>query len=161
MRPSLLPCRLRPKYYVESKAKSNANAMERILARVAPASVPSFKSAPVMSPIPSLAPKVKVPKWSDDDLPSDYLKKFGRAMTKNGILHANWGTHLSFYVTGKAQAALKLVKDDLLDNYDTLKETLLNALEDTPAHADRRYGLCPSNLANLSAHCSHVFALQL
>ena len=60
-------------------------------------------------------------------------------MAMNGISQANWGTHLSFYVTGKAQAALKLVRDDLLDNYDTLKETLLNALEDTPAHADQRW----------------------
>ena len=57
----------------------------------------------------------------------------------NKISRSNWGTHLSLYVTGKAQAALKRVRDDLLDDYDSLKETLLTALEDTPSHADRRW----------------------
>ena len=66
---------------LESQAKSNADAMGCILAKVASASVPSSDSIPVMSPTSSsLAPKVKVPKWSDDDLPSDYLKKFERVM---------------------------------------------------------------------------------
>ena len=81
--------------------------------------------------------QVKPPRWSDDDTPYDYFSKYEKAMTHNGVDKAEWGLLLPVYLAGRAQAALAQV--EILDDYETVKSTLLDSLGDTPSSADRKW----------------------
>jgi len=52
--------------------------------------------------------------WSDDELLSDYLRKFEGAREMKNIPRYSWGTHLSLYVTSKSQSALNIIREELL-----------------------------------------------
>ena len=79
---------------------------------------------------------IKTPKWSHDEIPFEYLLKFEKAMKHN---RSEWGQLLPVYLSGKAQASFAQVGEEMLDNYDLVKETMLESLGDTPASADRRW----------------------
>ena len=59
-------------------------------------------------------------------------------MRHNGIDKGTWGQLLPVYLSGRAQASFAQVDPDTLDDYDAVKETMLESLGDTPASADRR-----------------------
>ena len=84
-------------------------------------------------------PPIKVPKWSDDEIPSEYFKKLEKALQHNGVDKAKWGELLPVYLTGKAQAAFAQVDPDSVTNYEAVKNVLLESLGDTPASADRKW----------------------
>ena len=82
---------------------------------------------------------VKTPKSSDDEIPFEYFVKFEKAMMHNRIAKSEWGHLLPAYLSGKAQAFFTQVTDDMLDDYELVKETMLESLGDTPARQDRRW----------------------
>ena len=83
--------------------------------------------------------QIKIPKWSDEDIPYEYFNKFERAMAHNGIARGAWGQLLPVYLSGRAQASYAQVNVGALDDYDVVKQTMLESLGDTPASADRRW----------------------
>ena len=82
---------------------------------------------------------MKVPKWTDDEIPFEYFNKLEKALKHNGVDKAEWGHLLPVYLAGRAQAAFAQVDQDNLDDYDVVKDTLLESLGDTPASADRKW----------------------
>ena len=88
--------------------------------------------------VPRIVP-VKVPKWTDEDTPSDYFNKLEKALKHNGVDKSQWGHILPLYLTGRAQAAFAQVDPEALDDYDLVKATVLESLGDTPASADRKW----------------------
>ena len=46
---------------------------------------------------------------------------------------------ITVYLSGRAQASFSQVGDDMLDDYEKVKEVMLESLGDTPASADRRW----------------------
>ena len=106
----------------------NQQAVRDLLATFAPGPSSSRPLKPV---------QVKPPRWSDEDTPFDYFSKFEKAMSHNGVDKAEWGQLLPVYLAGRAQAALAQVEE--LDDYDTVKSTLLDSLGDTPSSADRKW----------------------
>ena len=60
-------------------------------------------------------------------------------MRHNRVAQGEWGHLRPVYLSGRAQAFLSQVPDDMLDDYDVVKETLLESLGDTPSSADRRW----------------------
>ena len=87
----------------------------------------------------SRASHIKIPKWSDEEIPFEYFVKFEKAVKHNKIEKGAWGQLLPVYLAGRAQAALAQVDADELDDYDAVKATLLESLGDTPASADRKW----------------------
>ena len=87
------------------------------------------------------APKaqIKVPRWTDEETPSEYFNKFEKALTHNGVGKETWGHLLPVYLAGKAQAAFAQVEVSALADYERVKATLLESLGDTPACADRKW----------------------
>ena len=83
--------------------------------------------------------QVKVPKWTDDEVPFDYFSKFEKALKHNGVPSSSWGQLLPIYLTGRAQAALAQVNLEVADDYEVIKVTLLDSLGDTPVSADRKW----------------------
>ena len=83
--------------------------------------------------------QIKIPKWTDDDIPFEYFNKFERAMSHNGIAKGTWGQLLPVYLSGRAQASYAQVDVFALDDYDIVKNTMLESLGDTPASADRKW----------------------
>ena len=83
--------------------------------------------------------QIKIPKWTDDETPSEYFNKFEKALKHNGVDKASWGQLLPVYLAGKAQAAFAQVDPAALEDYEAVKATLLESLGDTPASADRRW----------------------
>ena len=118
---------------LDSSAKmmeSNQKAMMELIASLSPVPSSARSSRPV---------QVKPPRWSDEDTPYDYFAKYEKAMTHNGLDKAEWGQLLPVYLAGKAQAALAQVNVEDLADYELVKTTLLDSLEDTPASADRKW----------------------
>ena len=95
----------------------------------------------VATPPPPPPPRaqVKVPKWSDEEIPSAYFSKLEKALTLNGVPRSQWGQNIHVHLSGKAQDALSQVPLASLDDYDVIKATLLDALGDTPSSADRNW----------------------
>ena len=82
---------------------------------------------------------VKPPKWTDEEIPNEYFSKYEKTLVHNGVARSEWGQLLPVYLTGRAQAALAQVDTDCLNDYETVKATLLESLGDTPASADRKW----------------------
>ena len=82
---------------------------------------------------------VKTPKWTDEDTPYEYFTKYEKAMKHNKVDKSEWGHLLPVYLSGRAQASFSQVGDDMLDDYEKVKEVMLESLGDTPASADRRW----------------------
>ena len=96
----------------------------------------------MMESFPTAAPRksrVEVPKWSESEVPHEFLAKYEIAQVHNGVDKAEWGLLLQVYLSGTAQAAYAQLDPSLLRNYDLLKEQLLKDLRDTPEQADRRW----------------------
>ena len=87
----------------------------------------------------SRASQIKIPKWTDEEIPNEYFTKFEKALKHNGVEKNSWGQLLPVYLAGRAQAALAQVDADDLADYESVKETLLDSLGDTPASADRKW----------------------
>ena len=120
-----------------ANSKSMEASMLSILASLTPA-------VPVASaPSPSARSHVKVPKWTDEEIPFEFFTKLEKALTHNGVDKSAWGQLLPVYLAGKAQAALAQVPVASLDDYDAVKSVLLESLGDTPTSADRKWwSLC-------------------
>ena len=114
-----------------ANSRSNQQAMSDLVA--------SLSSFPTASSSKSSTVKVKTPKWCDDDTPFEYFSKYEKSMIHNGIDRSCWGSLLPVYLTGKAQAALAQVHDYDLSDYNSVKQTLMESLGDTPSSADRKW----------------------
>ena len=124
-----------------ARDKSFESSMMSILATLTPSL--SAASAAVPTPLPPARPQVKVPKWADDEVPSEFFSKLEKAITHNGVAKTSWGQLLPVYLSGKAQAALAQVPVASLDDYEAVKLVLLESLGDTPTSADRKWwSLC-------------------
>ena len=119
---------------VAASNKSFESSMMSILASLTPAAP---ASAPVS--LPPARSQVKVPKWSDDEVPFEFFTKLEKALTHNGVEKTSWGQLLPVYLAGKAQAALAQVPVASLDDYEAVKLILLESLGDTPTSADRKW----------------------
>ena len=111
--------------------EASHRSMTSLLATLAPTGV-SASSAPRV-------PQVKVPKWSDDEIPFEYFVKLEKALKHNGVDSSSWGQLLPIYLSGRAQAALAQVDLESLTDYESIKTVLLDSLGDTPASADRKW----------------------
>ena len=90
----------------------------------------------------SLAPRpvpIKLTRWSDEDIPSEFFKKHEKAMEHNWHDKREWGPLLPVHLTGRAQAAFAQVAEDDLDDWEVVKECMLESLGDMPSFADRRW----------------------
>ena len=120
---------------------ANSKSMEASMMSILASLTPSLTAAPAPAPIslPPAKSQVKVPKWSDDEVPFEFFTKLEKALTHNGVEKAAWGQLLSVYLAGKAQAALAQVPVASLDDYEAVKLILLESLGDTPTSADRKW----------------------
>ena len=91
------------------------------------------------TPAISRSANIKPPRWSDEDTPSEYFNKFEKAMKHNRVDRREWGHLLPVYLSSRAQASFSQVSEESLDDYDSVRETLLESLGDAPASADRRW----------------------
>ena len=121
--------------------ESSQKAMEASMMSIIASLTPSLTAAPAPAPIslPPARSQVKVPKWSDDEVPFEFFTKLEKALTHNCVEKTSWGQLLPVYLTGKAQAALAQVPVASLDDYEAVKSVLLESLGDTPTSADRKW----------------------
>ena len=118
-------------------AMSQENQREAMSAFIAalPTVTPRFPAPPPVSkPTP-----IKVPKWSEEENPFEFFSKYEKAQRHNGVAKDQCGSLLQVYLSGSAQAAYAQVQDDILDDFELVKHTMLQALGDTPEEADRRW----------------------
>ena len=103
--------------------------------------IASLTPAGSVAPAPSISARsqVKVPKWTDDEIPFEFFTKLEKALAHNGVDKSSWGQLLPVYLAGKAQAALAQVPVASLDDYESVKSVLLESLGDTPTSADRKW----------------------
>ena len=111
--------------------EASHKSMTALLAGLAPATS-------VAADGPRVVP-VKVPKWTDEEVPSEYFSKLEKALSHNRVDRSSWGQVLPVYLSGRAQAALAQVDPAAADDYDQVKATQLESLGDTPASADRKW----------------------
>ena len=109
------------------------------------------------SSAPTHASFIKPPKWSDEDTPHEFFHKYEKAMKHNRVDKGEWGHVLPVYLSGRAHASFTQVDEETLDDYDSVKETILASLGDTPASADRRWW----NLTRHSGEDSGAFYLRV
>ena len=145
---------------VASSITVTSDRLERILEanhRSMAALIAALPTPPAPS-LPSSRPaQIKTPKWSDEETPFEYFTKYEKAMRHNGIDKGTWGQLLPVYLSGRAQASFAQVDPDTLDDYDAVKETMLESLGDTPASADRRWW----TLSRLSGEEAGTFYLRV
>ena len=119
-----------------------AEQLEKILEanhRSMAALISTLTSSSVVSAgTPRIAP-IKIPKWTDDEIPYQFFTKLEKAWTHNGTDKRTWGHLLPVYLAGRAQAAFAQVDLAYLDDYEAVKATMLESLGDTPASADRKW----------------------
>ena len=120
-----------------ARDKSFESTMMSMLATLTPSLSAASATAP--PPPPPARAHVKVPKWTDDEVPFEYFTKLEKALAHNGVDKSSWGQLLPVYLAGKAQAALAQVPAASLDDYELVKSVLLESLGDTPASADRKW----------------------
>ena len=99
-----------------------------------PSSVATFG---LVSGSTSRTAHIKTPKWTDEENTYEYFTKYEKAMTHNKVAKSEWGHLLPVYLSGRDQASFSQVGEDMLDDYELVKETMLESLGDTPASADR------------------------
>ena len=74
----------------------------------------------------------------DSTQPSSFFSQFEKAMFANEEPKARWAVLLPAYLAGKAQEAYQNeVSPDISNNYDLVKQRLLQLLGDTPEEAAR------------------------
>ena len=121
---------------MEASIAANNKSMEASLMSILSTLSPDTPAASSRS---SPKAQVKVPKWSDEEVPFEFFTKLETALAHNGIDRSTWGRLLPVYLTGKAQAALAQVPVASLADYDSVKAVLLESLGDTPTSADRKW----------------------
>ena len=114
---------------------ANQRAMESLLA-----SLPGLSVAhpPVVHSSPKVVP-VKMPKWSDEVEPMEFFSKYEIAQKHNGVPQEQWGVLLQVYLTGTAMAAFAQVPSTVLTDYTVVRNTILEALGETPEDAGRKW----------------------
>ena len=98
-----------------------------------------IEALPAALPAAPRKSRVEVPKWSESEVPHEYLAKYEFAQVHNGVDKNEWGLLLQVYLSGTAQSAYAQLDPGLYRDYDLVKEQLLKALRDTPEQADRRW----------------------
>ena len=116
-----------------------ANSKTTVTALLAALPTPVAAISSSASTTISRAANIKPPRWSDDETPYEYFNKYEKAMKHNKVDKCEWGHLLPVYLSGRAQASFSQVAEETLDDYDLVKEILLESLGDTPASADRRW----------------------
>ena len=116
--------------------EASKDSMSALIAAL-PSSVAAISDSATVST--SRTAHIKTQKWTDDETPSEYFVKFEKAMAHNRIPKREWGQLLPVYLSGKAQASFTQVGDEMLDDYERVKETILESLGDTPASAGQRW----------------------
>ena len=124
---------------MEASQKSMESSILSVLSSISTSGSVAPTSAVASAPPPAPAPRaqVKVPTWSDAESPTTYFSKLEKAFTLNGVPRPQWGQSVHVHLTGEAQDALAQVPLASLEDYDVIKATVLDALGDTPEHADR------------------------
>ena len=124
---------------LESILASRDKTMMTMFASLVPTPTVAVTTAPAPVPLPPAPVLVKVPKWTDDEVPFEFFTKLEKALTHNRVPKTSWATVLPVYLTGKAQASLNQVPADSVDDYEATKLVLLESLGDTPSSADRKW----------------------
>ena len=124
---------------LESILASRDKTMMTMFASLVPTPTVAVTTAPAPVPLPPAPVLVKVPKWTDDEVPLEFFTKLEKALTHNRVPKTSWATVLPVYLTGKAQASLNQVPADSVDDYEATKLVLLESLGDTPSSADRKW----------------------
>ena len=79
---------------------------------------------------------VSIPKWTDDERPSNYLWKFEQAMTCNKEPKIRWAELLPLYLTGIASTVYTArVSADVKNSNEAIKTVLLDSFGDTVQQA--------------------------
>ena len=117
--------------------ESNQRAMASLISSMG--HLPSATPAPVHVTAPPKKVTIPVPRWDDDDNPSEFFTTYEQAQAHNAVEKTVWGTLLPVYLTGKAKAAYFQLEPSLLTNYVEVKNQMLIALGDTPAEAGRKW----------------------
>ena len=120
----------------QSFIAASRDSMHALLAALPSAGTATLTSETVAT---TARTHIKIPKWSDEEIPFEYFGKFEKALKHNRIPRAEWGQLLPVYLSGRAQASFAQVGEDMMDDYDLVKETMLESLGDTTASADRRW----------------------
>ena len=119
----------------QSLVEANQIAMAALLA-----STPHLAaSTPVHVSTPPKKVTIPVPKWGEEDTPSEFFLTYEQAQLHNGVDRAVWGTLLPVYLPGRAKAAYFQLDPALMSNYDRVKSEMLTALGDTPSEAGRKW----------------------
>ena len=117
---------------------NNQKAMLEASHHTMSALLATFSSSGSSASVPK-TPTITVPKWTDEEVPSEYFSKLEKALEHNGVAKSQWGKLLPVYLSGKAQAAFSQVDPTSVADYDSVKDTLLESLGDTPSSADRKW----------------------
>ena len=123
---------------LQSILASRDSTLMSMFATLVPATTVAVTTPPAPPPPPPRA-QVKIPKWSDGEIPSAYFTKLEKALTLNGVPRSEWGQNIHVHLSGRAQDALAQVPLISIDDYDVIKDTILDALGDTPDSADRSW----------------------
>ena len=121
---------------LQSILASRDTTLMSMFATLVPATTGAVTTPPAPPPPRS---QVKIPKWSDGEIPSAYFTKLEKALTLNGVPRSEWGQNIHVHLSGRAQDALAQVPLISIDDYDVIKDTILDALGDTPDSADRSW----------------------
>ena len=149
------PVMLSPEMLQQILAANSKTTVSALLAALpSPADTSSSSTSST-----SRAASIKPPRWSDEEIPSEYFKKYEKAMKHNGVDKREWGHLLPVYLSGRAQASFSQVADETLDDYELVKDSLLESLGDTPASADRRWWTISRRLAKIQARSTCGSAL--
>ena len=84
--------------YLERILQANQQSMAALIAAMPAAPVPSSPS--------TCSPQIKPPRWSDEEMPYEYISKFEKAMIHNRVAQGEWGHLLPVYLSGRVQASL-------------------------------------------------------
>ena len=122
---------------LQSILASRDTTLMSMFATLVPATTVAVTTPPPPPPPPRA--QVKIPKWSDGEIPSAYFTKLEKALTLNGVPRSEWGQNIHVHLSGRAQDALAQVPLLSIDDYDVIKDTILDALGDTPDSADRSW----------------------
>ena len=138
----------------QSFIAASRDSMHALLAALPSAGTASLTSETVTT---TARTHIKIPKWSDEEVPFEYFGNFEKALKHNRIPRAEWGQLLPVYLSGRAQASFAQLGEDMMDDYDLVKETMLESLGDTPASADRHWW----SLARQAGEDAGVFYLRV
>ena len=126
--------------------KDNKEAIAAIVAALPGAPVLTHKKV-----------KIEVPRWQEGESMHEYLLKYEKAQTNNGVDKRQWGVLLQVFLSGSAQAAYTQIDPELVDDYDSVKGMMLKVMRDTPEQADRNWW----SLARKQGETMSAFQIRL